>query len=148
VSQVAETAHAAARGAIAAMAMSGFRIATQRLGLVEETPPQAVAGQRKARGLLRRVPRKRRLAAVELLHWGVGAGAGAAFGLLPDDVRRAPWAGPVYGLAVLSGYTFGAAPLLGLSHSRKLRPQEHLALAADHVLYGLVLSEFRERPRD
>lgn len=141
-----EVVHAGVRGAIAAMAMTGMRAFTVDLGIVEQSPPQAVIKQR-ARGLIRRVPRKRRRAVVELVHWSVGTGGGAAFALLPDPVRRRAWAGPVYGLAVWLGFELGLAPVLGLTQARRLRPVERAALAADHLLYGLVLSETRRRPQ-
>ena len=38
--------------------------------------------------------------------------------------------------------------MLGLSQSKKLRPVDRAGLAADHLLYGLVLSETRARPRE
>lgn len=34
----------------------------------------------------------------------------------------------------------GIAPVLGLSQAKRVRLVDRLALAADHVLYGLVLS--------
>jgi hypothetical protein len=140
-------AHAALRGAVAAMAMTGMRVLTVNLGLVEEPPPQAIIRQR-ARGLLKLVPRKHRPSAIELAHWGYGAVGGAAFGALPEPLRRARWAGPVYGLVVWAGFEAALAPLLGLEQAKKPRPVERAALAADHLLYGLVLSEFRQRPRE
>ena len=45
-------AHAALRGAVAAMAMTGMRVLTVSLGIVDEPPPQAIFRQR-AKGLLR-----------------------------------------------------------------------------------------------
>lgn len=140
-------AHAALRGAVAAMAMTGMRVVTVGLGIVEEPPPQAIFRQR-ARGLLRLVPRKRRSAAIELAHWGYGAAGGAVFGALPEDLRRQRWAGPLYGLVVWAGFEVVLAPLLGLEQAKKPRPLDRAALAADHLLYGLVLSEFRQRPRE
>ncbi len=140
-------AHAALRGGVAAMAMTGMRVLTTELGLVEEPPPQAIFRQR-ARGLLRLVPREHRRAAIELAHWGYGAGGGAAFALLPREVRDQPWAGPLYGLGVWISFEAGLAPLLGLKQAKQPRPLERAALAADHLLYGLVLSEFRQRPRE
>jgi len=145
--RAAEVAHAALRGAIAAAAMTGVRVFTVAVGLVDQTPPEAIAKQR-ARGLLRRVPKRRRRAAVELAHWTYGAGGGAAFALLPADLRRRPWAGPAYGLAVWAGFELGVAPLLGLKQAKRDRPAERAALAADHLLYGLVLSEIRARPQE
>ncbi len=142
-----ELAHAGVRGVVAAMAMTGMRAFTQDLDLVQETPPKAIFKQRAA-GLRRRVPRNRRRAVVEVAHWGYGAAGGVAFGLLPDGLRRRQWAGPLYGLAVWLAFELGVAPALGLTQARELRINERLALAADHALYGFVLSETRRRPRE
>jgi hypothetical protein len=144
---VKEVLHAAARGAVAAMAMTGMRRLTVNLGIVEQTPPDAIFKQ-KTHGLIGLVPRKKRRAAVELAHWGYGAGGGVAFALLPDSVRRQPWAGAIYGLAVWLGFELGVAPALGLTQSKKARPVDRAGLAADHLLYGLVLNEGRERPQE
>jgi hypothetical protein len=134
--------HGAARGAVGAMAMTGVRVLTTELGLVEQTPPQAVARQRArgARALLRRAPRRQRRGLIEVAHWVFGAGGGAAFGALPGALRRRPWAGPAYGLVVWLGFEFGIAPVLGLSQAKRVRLVDRLALAGDHLLYGLVLS--------
>jgi hypothetical protein len=142
-----EVAHASLRGAIAAAAMTGMRAFTVDAGLVDQTPPQAIAKQR-AKGLLRRVPKGRRRAAIELAHWTYGAVGGAAFAVLPEGVRRQPWAGPAYGLLVWVGFELCLAPVLGLKQAKKQRPVERAALAADHLLYGLVLSEIRARPQE
>lgn len=139
----------AARGAVGAMAMTGMRVMTTELGLLEQTPPEALSRQR-ARGLralLRRAPRRQRTGLVEAAHWTFGAGGGAAFGALPRDVRRRRWAGPIYGLVVWLGFELGIAPTLGLSQSKRLRPIDRLALAADHLLYGVVLSEPHQTAR-
>ncbi len=141
-----EIAHAGVRGAIAAMAMTGMRTLTVNLGLVEQPPPHAMLKQ-KAAALLRRVPRRRRRSAIELAHWSYGAAGGIQFALLPEAMRRQPWAGPVYGLALWLGFEAVLAPALGLKHAGKPRPTERAALAADHLLYGLVLSEIRRRPQ-
>jgi hypothetical protein len=143
-----EIAHATLRGAVAAMAMTGMRAFTVDLGIVEQTPPDAILKKKKARGLIRQVPRTHRRAAIELAHWGYGAAGGAFFGALPDGLRRQPWAGPAYGLAVWVGFEAGIAPLLGLTQASRLRVAERTALALDHLLYGLVLSEGRKRPQE
>ena len=135
------------RGAVAAMAMTGVRAFTRDVGIVKQTPPEAILKQR-AHGLIRRVPRDRRRSAVELVHWTYGAGGGVAFALLPEGLRRRAWAGPAYGFVVWLGFELGIAPALGLKQARKLRVAERLALAGDHLLYGLVLSDTRRRPRE
>jgi uncharacterized membrane protein YagU involved in acid resistance len=125
--------------------MSGMRTVTVNLGLVEQPPPKAIVDKW---GLLRRVPKNKRRAAIELLHWSYGAQGGAAFGLLPEHVRRRAWAGPAYGLVLWLAFEAVIAPALGLKHAKQPRPVERLALAADHALYGFVLSELRRRPQD
>jgi hypothetical protein len=148
-SRLGDMLHGAARGAVGAMAMTGLRVLTTELGLVEQTPPQAIGRQRArgARALLRRAPRKQRRGLIEVAHWAFGAGGGAAFGALPAAVRRPSWAGPAYGLVVWLGFELGIAPVLGLSQAKRPRPVDRLALAADHLLYGLVLSGTRRRGR-
>jgi hypothetical protein len=147
--RVGDVLSGAACGAVGAMAMTGMRVITTELGLVEQTPPHAVSRQR-ARGLralLRRAPRKQRRGLVEAAHWAFGASGGVAFGALPREVRRRRWAGPAYGLVVWLGFELGIAPALGLSQAKRTRPVDRLALAADHLLYGLVLSATRPTAR-
>jgi hypothetical protein len=55
-------------------------------------------------------------------------------------VRRRFWAGPTYGLVVWLGFELGIAPALNLMQAKRLRPVDRLALAGDHLLYGVVLS--------
>ena len=143
--RVGDVLSGAACGAVGAMAMTGMRVLTTELGLVEQTPPQALASQR-ARGLralLRRAPRKQRRGLLEAAHWAFGAGGGAVFGALPRTMRRRLWTGPVYGLVVWLGFELVIAPALGLSQAKRVRLTDRLALAADHMLYGLVLSATR-----
>lgn len=136
-------AHAGLRGVVAAMSMTGVRAVTGGMGIVDQIPPQAIIRQR-AHWLLKKLPRKRRDAAIEVFHWGYGGVGGAIYGVLPSSIRRQPWAGPAYGIAIWVGFEVGVAPILGLKHARRLgRGRERLALAADHALYGLVLSEIR-----
>ncbi|MDQ3644563.1 MAG: DUF1440 domain-containing protein [Actinomycetota bacterium] len=140
-------AYAAVRGVIAAMAMTGMRSLTVGVGLVRETPPRAIVRQT-SKGLFRVVPEGKRRAAVELMHWGYGAAGGASFAVLPEQVRMKRWAGPVYGLILWLGFEMVQAPVLGLDQAKKARPVERVALAMDHLLYGLVVSEFRSRSRE
>lgn len=142
-----EIAHGALRGAIAAMAMTGMRAFTVSTGLVDEPPPRAILRQ-KSKGLFRVMPKRFRRAGQELFHWGYGAVGGAAFALLPDAVRLRAWAGPAYGLLIWIGFEIGLAPALDLSQAKRPRPLDRAALAVDHLLYGLVLSETRSRPRE
>ncbi len=101
------------RGVVAAMAMSGTRALTHSLGLVDQTPPEAVLHQQ-APALMAKFPREKRPAVTELAHWTFGAVAGAGFALLPVRLRRPRWAGAVYGLVVLTGFEAGIASAAGV----------------------------------
>lgn len=138
--------HGAMRGAIAAMAMSGVREFTRHIDFLEEPPPESILREQ----ILDRftgAKEDEQRAGAELLHWGYGAGGGAAFAALPEGVRQARWAGPAYGLAVWAGFELAVAPILGLE-SNQSRWRDRVALVVDHLLYGFVLSETRVRPRD
>lgn len=136
---------AAAWGVAAAMAMSGMRTLTHELGLIGDTPPEALSKQA-AWGLFKEIPPDKRSAAIEISHWGTGAVAGAAFAVLPRWIQRRFLAGPVYGLLIWMGYEAVLAPALGLVQAQAKRPGERAALAADHVLYGLVLARGLQQP--
>jgi hypothetical protein len=65
------------------------------------------------------------------------------FAVLPATLRRQRWAGPAYSLAILGLFEAAIAPGLGIgAKDRSL--WERLALAGDHVLYGIVLSDRRQ----
>ncbi|HEX2411015.1 MAG TPA: hypothetical protein VHJ39_07605 [Solirubrobacteraceae bacterium] len=138
--------HAMFRGVVGAMAMTGVRVLAAHAGLVREDPPSRLA-RKGTRGLLRKVPRRRRQTVVELIHWAVGAQGGAVYGMLPEEIRRRPWSGPVYGVLIWVGVDTVIGPLLGLERNWP-KGRERAVFIADHVLYGLVLSELRARPRE
>jgi hypothetical protein len=143
-----ELGRGAIGGAIAAMTMTGMRTVTVNAGIVREAPPQAIFRQR-IHGFGGTSRKKRRKRVIEeLAHWSYGAGGGAVFAVLPEAVREKRWAGPVYGLLVWIGFEAGVAPLLGLAQAREPRPIDRAALAADHLLYGFVLSETRQGPAE
>jgi hypothetical protein len=138
-----DLAHGALRGAVAAMAMTGMRTFTVNAGIVGQPPPQAIVRQR-IPGMKRSLGgRPRRRVLEEVFHWTYGAAGGAAFAALPPQLRAHRWAGPAYGLAIWLSFEAGIAPLLRLKQAGESRPAERAALAADHLLYGLILSEGR-----
>ncbi len=133
----------AALGTVGAMAMTGMRRITTGLGFVPTPPPQEIASELPR--LLASVPPEHRDQVVELAHWAFGAAAGAFFAGLPPAFRERAWAGPAYGLAIQALFELSAAPLLGLRRPAERALSERLAVAGDHVLYGLVLSEHARR---
>jgi hypothetical protein len=142
-----EVIHAKLRGVIGAMAMTGFRVFAVHAGLIREDPPSRLA-RKQARGLLGKVPRKRRRTVIELVHWSMGGVFGIAFGLLPERVRRRAWSGPLYGVLVWVGFDAVVAPAMGLTERDWPKGRERAVSVADHALYGFVLNGMRERPRE
>ena len=131
--------HAKLRGVIGAMAMTGVRVFAQHAGLIREDPPARMARKKKGRqGRWK----------VELVHWWMGGVFGIVYGLLPDGIRQRAWSGPVYGLLVWLGFDAVIAPALGLTEHGWPKGRERAVFMADHVLFGFVLSELRERPRE
>jgi hypothetical protein len=128
------------RGLIGAMSMTGARTLASEFGLLTKgTPPERVAEEGVPQ-VLRPVSREMRPATVDLLHLGYGSVGGAAYGMLPDGWRRRWYSGPLFGIVLWFGYFFGIAPLLGLRIERRREAREWAVLAADHLLYGLVVS--------
>ena len=139
--------HAAFRGIVAAMAMTGARTLAQHLGVIREDPPARVA-RKQAKGLLRAVPRQRRGAVVQVIHLAMGAAFGLVFGLLPESIRMKAWAGPAFGFLVWLGFDTAVAPALGLKQRRWPHGRERTVFIVDHLLFGLILTEMRARPRE
>jgi hypothetical protein len=136
------------RGVVGALAMSGMRALAKDAGLIEKTPPEAIAEDDDASGVMARVPAGHRSTAVRLFHLAVGAAGGVGFGMFPDAIRHHGWAGPAWGVFLWLTYELGAAPLLGTEHARRARPVEQATLVGDHLLYGYVISETRGQPRN
>ncbi len=139
-----DVAHAAGRGLIGAMAMTGMRAITGGVGLLEQTPPQAIVRQRLP-SAIKMVRRRRRDAVIEVCHWGYGAGGGAVFAVLPERLRRPPWTGVAYGTVLWLGFEGLVGPLLRLRRDGDRSVPGRVSLAVDHLLYGLVISEIRPR---
>ena len=119
-------------GVVGAMAMTGLRVFAVHLGLIREDPPSRLVRKRRGR-------RPRWM--VELVHWSMGGLFGIVFALLPQDMRRRRWFGPLYGALVWLGFDAVLAPALGLKEHDWPKGRERAVFVADHMLYGLVLSE-------
>jgi hypothetical protein len=103
-SRLGEMLHAAARGAVGAMAMTGMRVITTELGLVEQTPPQAIARQRSrarpaAPGPAKAAPGANRDRSLGLRRrWRRGVRSAAQRASPSPLGRPSVWAGGVAGL--------------------------------------------------
>lgn len=133
----------AARGTIAAMAMSGMRVVTTGVGLLPKPPPEEIFSEALPH-FLEAIPPDYRDEVIEVAHWSYGAAGGTVFALIPAALRRYLWAGPIYGVATWAVFELAIAPLLGLRLPKHRTIGERIAIIADHVLYGLVVAG---RPR-
>src|SRR5437763_11147841 len=133
-------ARVAVQGAVASMAMTGIRTLADSLGLIEETPPEAVM-RHGTSGLAQKIPPDKRPAATELAHWVFGATMAVVFAMLPARLRRHVWSGPLFGAAVWMLFEGGIAPLLGLPRIRHARPAERAVLLGDHLAYGAIINQ-------
>jgi hypothetical protein len=136
----------AVSGMVGAMSMTGVRTLASELGLLDTgTPPESVAEQGLPQ-LLRPVPPAWRPAAVDLLHVAYGAAGGAAFTLLPENWAAARTAGPCSGSccgSATSPRSHRSSACVRSERRRGLR--EWAVLAADHVLYGFIVSRLGGR---
>lgn len=136
---MADVIRAGGRGLVGAMTMSALREVTTSLGLLREAPPETMVREGTP-DAVSALPQGTRQALTELMHWTYGAGGGAAYGLLPERLRKRPvLAGTVYGLGVWSVFEVALAPLLGVRNPQG-RVVGRVVLALDHVLYGLVVA--------
>src|SRR5699024_12551017 len=120
-------AQGAVRGAVGAMAMTGMRQFEVGMGAIERTPPEALLREG-VPAILRSVPKHRRVAAIELMHWGYGAVAGSVNTLDPAALRRHWLSGPLYGVLVWGALEMGMAPQHDLAHAPVPRYQVHPAI--------------------
>jgi len=132
------------RGTVAAMAMSGMRELTISLGLVDRPPPDEIADEG-VPALFAAIPARYRDGAIELAHWGYGAGMGVVYGLTPRALRRRRWFGPLFGLGIWAFFERIVVPTLRLRRAGQRPLGERVATVADHLLYGVIVSQ---RPVD
>ncbi len=95
------------------------------------------------------LPTAGKRAASESIHWGFGALAGAAYGvvaeLYPDVTAKN---GVTFGMALMAFTHEGALPTLGLSASpANQKPREQRSEMATHVVYGVVAETVRKLVR-
>jgi uncharacterized membrane protein YagU involved in acid resistance len=121
--------------------MSSLMVGAKRAGFVGEMPPEKItAAMLQRAGIDRSGDQQDALAAV--LHFGFGAAAGAAFGVIAPKplVVRVP-AGMAYGAAIWGVSYMGWVPALGIMPpaDRDRRDRQAVMLAA-HLVYGTALA--------
>jgi uncharacterized membrane protein YagU involved in acid resistance len=121
--------------------MSSLMIGAKRAGFVGGMPPEKITATMLRRaGIAHSGDEQDALAAV--LHFGFGAAAGAAFGVIAPRplLARVP-AGMAYGAAIWGVSYMGWVPALGIMPpaDRDRRDRQMVMLAA-HLVYGTALA--------
>jgi uncharacterized protein DUF6789 len=133
----------AAAGLVATLGMSAWMLVAQRVGWLSQQPPEKITHEsiRRTTGVAPSGTSLDFLTA--LMHLGIGAGMGAAFGVIAPR-RLAAWAvsllGVGYGLAIWLINYGHILPDLDLmpppSEDERRRPQ---VMVVGHVVYGALL---------
>ncbi len=130
----------AAAGTLATLLMSGVMVVAKRLGLVGGMPPEKVTAKLlNHAGIHRSADQQDALAAA--LHFGFGAGAGAAFGLVAPRPMwiRVP-AGMAYGAAIWGISYMGWVPAAGIMPpADRDRRDRQAVMLAGHLVFGAAL---------
>jgi putative membrane protein len=106
----------------------------------EPEPPELLAEQVAGH----RMDHATKVAASEAIHWGFGAAAGAAYGVLAEFYPAATAKqGATFGLVLMTLTHETALPAMGLSAPEDQTEREHTSEAATHVLYGVVAEKVR-----
>ena len=89
--------------------------------------------------------RRAKAVAAETIHWGFGATAGAAYGVLAEYFPAATSKdGASFGLALEALTHEGALPAMGLSAAPEDQTaREHTSEMATHLLFGVVTETVR-----
>lgn len=140
-------AQGAAAGVAATLAMSGVMAAGAKTGLMGETPPKLLT-----RSLLpgggSRTPRPGEDTATAVTHLGIGAAAGAVFGVLTGGRRPRARTGVAYGLGVwLLGYEGWIPALTVQPPAHRDAPGRVGTMVLAHVVYGSALAAGLRRMR-
>ena len=112
-------------------------------------PPRQITSRVLERIAGEAAPEDVEVPATWISHFAYGAGAGLAFGLLPDERSLPPVAkGVAFGLAVWSGSYLGWLPAVGLMPPATRHPPGRVALMiAAHVVWGAALGALAGGPR-
>ena len=119
------------------MAMTGMRRVTTGLGLLERTA-DARPGRPLLSSLVRRLRPDARQEVIELRTGRTARPEGPSTRCSRRRGRRTRWAGPLR-LALWAFFETALVPLLGLRHAKRRTVTSRSFVAADHVLYGIVV---------
>lgn len=114
-------------------------------------PPRQIATRvAEEAGVKNHLDERQRLGLTLAAHFGMGAAAGALYGLIArHQPLPAPLAGAAFGIAVWAGNYLGLLPALGVLRPATEHPPRRTALmVAAHLVWGAVLGTLDGTGRD
>ena len=141
------------KGALAGLA--GGLIATAAKTAAERVYPPRTHGEPEPPALAAeklgepRLQTREKKVIEEGIHWGFGALAGAAYGVMAELYPQVTAkGGTTFGLALMTVTHEGALPALGLSATpENQEPRERRSEMATHIVYGVVCETVRSLVR-
>lgn len=108
-------------------------------------PPVALAEQFAGHSL----PEGQKQAAMQGIHWGFGAAAGAVYGALVEaEPSLGAWKGAAFGLTLNKITHESLLPKLGLARPKEQQPaQERISEWVTHAVYGIFTDAVRRAVR-
>jgi putative membrane protein len=107
-----------------------------------QTPPPVVLAEQVAGHPL---PADQQQAAMQSIHWGFGAAAGAIYGALVEfEPSFGAWRGAAFGLTLNKLTHESILPRMGLSPPKEAQPtQERISEWVTHAVYGIFTDSVR-----
>lgn len=135
----------AAAGLIGGLAGAGAKILAEQLlppRTHGQTPPPVVFAEQVAGHPL---PPAQKQAAMQSIHWGFGALAGALYGAMVEfEPSLGAWRGAAFGLTLNKLTHESVLPRMGLSAPKEAQPaQERISEWVTHAVYGVFTDSIR-----
>jgi putative membrane protein len=135
----------AVAGLIGGLAGAGAKVLAERIfppRVEGQTPPSALLVEQVAGHPL---PPGHRQAAMQSIHWGFGAAAGAVYGALVEvEPSLAAWKGAAFGLTLNKLTHESVLPRMGLARPKEQQPtQERISEWVTHAVYGIFTDSVR-----
>lgn len=148
--QLPHPTHSLIKGAVAGLV--GGLIATGAKTVAERIYPPRTHGEPEPPDVAveklggDRLPSTNKKVETEALHWGFGALAGAAYGVIAEVYPQVTAKnGITFGMTLMAFAHEGALPALGLSAEPKdQQPREQRSEMVTHVVYGIVAETVRK----
>ena len=132
-------------GLIGGLAGAGAKVLAEQIfppRIQGQTPPTIVLAEQVAGHSL---PNAERLAALQSIHWGFGAAAGAVYGALVEvEPSLGAWRGAAFGLTLNKLTHESILPRMGLARPKEEQPtQERISEWVTHAVYGIFTESVR-----